>query len=123
VILKKKLVSFLLLIPKNVLVKIALTAAKRLLSYMDTSVNPCDDFFEFACGGYLNENEDYSYQGKLEENVSKKLRELLEMGYQNKILKGKDQELDEKTFNKIKTIYTTCINENESIKNKKKVID
>jgi len=44
------------------------------------------------------------------------------MGYQNKNLKGKDQELDEKTFNKIKTIYTTCINENESIKNKKKLL-
>jgi len=102
-----------------------IAAAKRLLSYMDTSVNPCDDFFEFTCGGYLNENEvnKYTYQGKLEENVLKNLRELLEMGYQNnKNLNGKDKELDEKTFNKIKTIYTTCINENDSIKEKKELL-
>jgi len=45
------------------------------------------------------------------------------MGYQNnKNLNGKDKELDEKTFNKIKTIYTTCINENDSIKEKKELL-
>ena len=45
------------------------------------------------------------------------------MGYQNnKNLNGKDKELDEKTFNKIKTIYTTCINENDSIKERKELL-
>uniref|UniRef100_A0A0K8R3G2 Putative m13 family peptidase n=1 Tax=Ixodes ricinus TaxID=34613 RepID=A0A0K8R3G2_IXORI len=29
--------------------------AKRILSGMNSDINPCDDFYEFACGNYISE--------------------------------------------------------------------
>ena len=31
-------------------------AAARITKYMDTSVNPCDDFYMYSCGGWEKEN-------------------------------------------------------------------
>lgn len=30
-------------------------AAAAVLRFMDATVNPCNDFYQFACGKYLNE--------------------------------------------------------------------
>ncbi|CAB3381597.1 Hypothetical predicted protein [Cloeon dipterum] len=33
-----------------------INSANRILTSMNPSVDPCDDFYQFACGGYINKN-------------------------------------------------------------------
>ena len=32
-------------------------AAARIIENMDPAADPCDDFFQYACGGWLQSNE------------------------------------------------------------------
>ena len=54
--------------------------AARVQSRIDLSVNPCDDFFNFACGSWIQENvipEDKSLLNTMDEvsdSVSVKLK-------------------------------------------------
>ena len=51
---------------------------------IDPAVNPCDDFFEFSCGGWIKQNpipksyNDYSTFTKLSKLIEDELRELLQ---------------------------------------------
>ena len=31
-------------------------SANRVLSYMNTTADPCEDFYEFACGGWVTQH-------------------------------------------------------------------
>ncbi|KAI3355443.1 hypothetical protein L3Q82_018279, partial [Scortum barcoo] len=83
-------------------------AAGSVLSKLDQSVNPCEDFYSFACGGWLKENsipEDSSSYGIypwLRQHVDIRLKELLE------VPSGPD-ELEAVT--KAKILYRSCMNE------------
>ncbi|KAK7118470.1 hypothetical protein R3I94_022086 [Phoxinus phoxinus] len=83
-------------------------AAGSILSKIDKTVEPCDDFYQYACGGWLQDNpipEDLSSYGIypwLRQNVDLKLKELLEQP-----IRGEDIE----AVNKAKILYTSCMNE------------
>lgn len=56
--------------------------ASRILDNMDTTVSPCDDFYEFACGGwqknkYISDDQTGITEfGALREDLNRKLRGL-----------------------------------------------
>lgn len=85
-------------------------AAGSILSKMDRSIPPCDDFYGFSCGGWLKENpipEDSSSYGIypwLRQHVDIRLKELLEAPSQH-------DELEAVT--KAKVLYRSCMNEAE----------
>ncbi|XP_042254880.1 phosphate-regulating neutral endopeptidase PHEX [Thunnus maccoyii] len=83
-------------------------AAGSILSKIDRSVNPCEDFYSFSCGGWLKENpipEDSSSYGIypwLRQHVDIRLKELLEA----------PSDPDELTaVSKAKILYRSCLNE------------
>jgi len=92
--------------------------SKSILSKLDITVDPCEDFYQFSCGGWMKENEipeGYSSIGVssiLSRNINEILNQILEGEYQaNKNLSSEDQKLDKEIFNKMKTIYNTCKDE------------
>jgi len=90
--------------------------SKRILSNLDTSVNPCDDFYEFSCGGWMamnNNNKEgyYSVFDEIGDKVKEELHNIFEIDYKpNEELSPKDKENDEKLYNIMKNLYTQCIN-------------
>ncbi|XP_066534834.1 phosphate-regulating neutral endopeptidase PHEX [Hoplias malabaricus] len=83
-------------------------AAGSILKKMDLSVQPCDDFYQYSCGGWLKENpipEDSSSYGIypwLRQNVDLKLKELLEQPTTDN---------DIEAVKKAKVLYRSCMNE------------
>lgn len=94
--------------------KDCITAAANMIESMDHSVNPCDDFFEYACGGYVKKHvipEDKSVTGTfygLRDEVDIKLKAVLE----EPIGQGEWEAIQ-----KVKKYYQSCIN-TELIENK-----
>ncbi|XP_028824345.1 phosphate-regulating neutral endopeptidase PHEX [Denticeps clupeoides] len=83
-------------------------AAGSIISKMDRSVSPCEDFYQFACGGWLKNNpipEDSSSYGIypwLRQNVDLKLKQLLEEP-------SRQGEIE--AVQKAKVLYRSCMNE------------
>ncbi|KAG5268072.1 hypothetical protein AALO_G00207930 [Alosa alosa] len=83
-------------------------AAGSVLSKMDHHASPCDDFFQYACGGWIKDNpipEDSSSYGIypwLRQNVDIKLKELLEQPMDAG---------DIEAVQKAKVLYQSCMNE------------
>uniref|UniRef100_G1NP86 Peptidase M13 N-terminal domain-containing protein n=1 Tax=Meleagris gallopavo TaxID=9103 RepID=G1NP86_MELGA len=86
-------------------------AAAAVLSKINQSVDPCDNFYRFACDGWIYNNpipEDMSNYGVypwLRHNVDLKLKALLE----KPISKRQDSE----AVQKAKILYASCMNENK----------
>ncbi|XP_062842899.1 membrane metallo-endopeptidase-like 1 [Trichomycterus rosablanca] len=84
------------------------TAAARLLQNMDQSVDPCQNFYQYACGGWL-ERHVIPETSSLH-SVFNILRDELEI-----VLKGvleTESKSDREAFKKAKVLYRSCMNEN-----------
>ncbi|XP_061114029.1 membrane metallo-endopeptidase-like 1 [Conger conger] len=83
------------------------TAAARLLQNMDPAVEPCQNFYQYACGGWLDRH--VIPETSFRYSVFDILRDELEI-----ILKGvleTKNEQDREAFSKAKTLYNSCMNE------------
>ncbi|XP_035209108.1 membrane metallo-endopeptidase-like 1, partial [Stegodyphus dumicola] len=79
--------------------------ATEILSSLDEDVDPCDDFYQFACGGWLKrhtipkEKSYVSVYSKLEDDIQLQLKSLLEKATEN----------DPEYIRMIKGIYQSCM--------------
>lgn len=83
------------------------TAAARLLQNMDASVEPCDNFYQYACGGWLESHVIPETSSR--HSVFDILRDKLEI-----VLKGvleTESEEDRDAIRKAKILYSSCMNE------------
>jgi len=102
--------------------------SKRILNSLDISVNPCDDFYEFSCGGWIAENKDkpvgYTYIEPMYDKIKADLLEVLENDYKvNENLNKSDKEYDEKLFNIMKNHFKACVNNNDKVNDGKGLIN
>ncbi|XP_053209328.1 neprilysin-2-like [Panonychus citri] len=87
-------------------------AAARILDNIDSSVSPCDDFYDYACGGWIKKkfiSEDQTgitQFGAIRDDLNRKLRELVESNQVN-------QDDEAIYFQMMRTIYKQCMNISE----------
>ncbi|XP_067950670.1 neprilysin-like isoform X2 [Watersipora subatra] len=85
-------------------------AAGRILEAIDETVDPCHDFYEFACGNWIKKHiipEDkssYTTFTKLRDQVASQLKALLE---------EPQKEKDATALKEVKDMYAACLNEDE----------
>eukprot|EP00794_Sanderia_malayensis_P007305 gene7305-8121_t len=81
------------------------TVAKYVKSCMDEKVDPCVDFFQYACGGWIKKNpipktsSTFSTFSKLNQQIEKILRQILES----------ENKEDTNVLRKVKKFYKSCI--------------
>uniref|UniRef100_A0AAZ3S8K1 Neprilysin n=1 Tax=Oncorhynchus tshawytscha TaxID=74940 RepID=A0AAZ3S8K1_ONCTS len=84
-------------------------AASRLIENMDANVDPCDNFYQYACGGWLKKNiipetsSRYSTFDILQDELEVVLKDVLE----------KSVEGEASALTKAKTLYRSCTNESQ----------
>lgn len=82
-------------------------SAARILENMDTTAEPCDDFYQYACGGWLKRNvipetsSRYSNFDILRDELEVVLKDVLDTPSTDDIT----------AVQKAKTLYRSCINE------------
>lgn len=92
------------------LTKECIIASSNLIEAMDTTVNPCDNFFNFVCGNYvknsnlLNEMDEESHLKNINKEITEQLRT---------IASEPINEDEIKPFQVVKQYYSQCMNETD----------
>ncbi|KAI1893881.1 hypothetical protein AGOR_G00128220 [Albula goreensis] len=82
-------------------------SASRLIENMDSSIDPCDNFYQYACGGWLKRN--IIPETSSRHSTFDILRDELEV-----VLKGvleRQDSSESSALTKAKTLYKSCTNE------------
>lgn len=81
-------------------------AASALIENMDPSVDPCQDFYQFACGGFVekvkipDDRSSKSQFGVIDEKLTEQLRDILE---------SEDMPDDSKVVKQAKDHFKACM--------------
>lgn len=93
--------------PKVCLTQGCVHAASRMLEKMNQSANPCEDFYNYACGQFIADT--IIPDGKSQISSYTHVREKVE--HQIKALISAPIEVNEiEPFKKIKKLYASCLN-------------
>ncbi|CAK8698607.1 unnamed protein product [Clavelina lepadiformis] len=81
-------------------------AAARILSYMDRDVNPCEDFYGYACGGFIRDRiiPDYHKVVHTLLDVKDKVQQI-----HKRVLETRSED-DRDSIKKAKEFYASCMN-------------
>ncbi|XP_058792656.1 neprilysin-2-like [Phymastichus coffea] len=98
-------------------------AAQQILKNMDKTINPCDDFYKFACGTFIKEAvipEDQTSISRFTKIINK-IQDELKQSLEQKLEKD-----DPKTFKLLQSYYNICLDteklETSSIQELKKIL-
>ena len=84
-----------------------INAANSLIQNMDSSVNPCEDFYQYACGGFLDrvripdDQSSRSQFGIIDDELEEQLRDILESNVTDD---------ESKVFQQARDQYQACMN-------------
>eukprot|EP00058_Branchiostoma_floridae_P003649 XP_002589137.1 hypothetical protein BRAFLDRAFT_278852 [Branchiostoma floridae] len=80
--------------------------AARLIEYMDPTIDPCDNFFEYACGGWLAKTEIPPDSGRF--GTFNQLRDDLTANMRD-VIEDTSLEKGEEVVEKARTLYRSCM--------------
>ena len=85
-------------------------AASKMLEQMDMNVEPCDDFFNFACGTYVKKTQ--IPDDKTEIGATSVIEDKLQEQLKN-ILSESIEENEAAPFKLAKNLYKACMNKSK----------